>query len=291
MCNPLEHSSVAQSLSVCLFQPDRGAMRATPAGIFQGSRMSVPTQMARACKALRPAYSSFQRCIALAQRNLSCRTSPLRVWRCRHPRPCRNHTIHFCLVLYETTVFLSCRLPKPVQQSRKRVGNHAFWGFRRPSGAIAVWLRGLVKWKGRLEHRIISVRAILYWLTRVLSDCNNILKSRFFFLGCTLTFISTHCRIKWIAYSKADGLRIAVIPFVEHHLPSVGSHRVSCRFEDVGSIYLEIPDFMGLCQSDVYLPWRFHRHNVHVAVSAAKHIAGCCESITESDAVIEVYEQ
>ena len=65
-------------------------------------------------------------------------------------------------------------LLQPLQQSRKRLGNHSFRSLGSASRTIAFWLRGLVKWKSSLDHRKFGVRAMLHWIIWVLSDSNRL---------------------------------------------------------------------------------------------------------------------
>ena len=67
------------------------------------------------------------------------------------------------------------RLLQPFQQSRKRLGDPARQGVRRPAGALAFRLRGLVNQKIRLDRRIISSRAGYRCARQLLSDSNNYL--------------------------------------------------------------------------------------------------------------------
>ena len=65
------------------------------------------------------------------------------------------------------------RLLQSLQQSRKRLGDPARQGVRRPAGALAFRLRGLVNQKIRLDRRETSSRAGYLCARQLLSDSNN----------------------------------------------------------------------------------------------------------------------
>ena len=65
------------------------------------------------------------------------------------------------------------RLLQSLQQSRKRLGDPARQGVRRPAGALAFRLRGLVNQKNRLDRRETDSRAMFSCVCQLLSDSNN----------------------------------------------------------------------------------------------------------------------